>query len=826
MSSKVGRRAARLRAVFGARAFLATSLAAASLFAVLPRAEAVVIRGRLTNSMGRPVHGGQVQLMQNGKVAAHATTHQNGTFELRSAASGRFTLMGTSAGYFPGVVSEFYGGTTDVLKKDVVLGDMPTDQISVTATGLPTPLPQVTAPVELIDQSMLEGSLNLNDLMRQQPGVNVVQTGQGIAQTSLFVRGGPSDGNKVILDGIPVDDVGGSFDFGPFSSSAIQNVETYRGPDSVLYGTDAEASVVSFVTPRGTGTGKIPTLNYEGDGGNLHQVRNDVSLGGTLRRLDYYGAFSRYDTSNALPNDRAHMVTSAGNVGYTLLPRLNIRGTIRNTVAGQGLPGAYDFLGLTVLGKQQDHDLYAQGTVEYSALNTWHNLVRYGIARKGETAAYFGNVGTPVTFYAGTPYEYTSYYGNVVTIRGANGYTATGQSDIFNSNDFLTSNRDELYYQTDKQFTHHLAGLFAFRYENERGGDVVPAYADFWKTQRTNFEYTMQVQGDMWNRLFYSVGGAIEKNHLYGVAGTPRIGLAYFPGFGHFNRIKLRANFAKGVHEPALRDEFESLYRQLQDSGNTAAIAAYHVTPLGANRSRTYDLGLEQTFLKNQNLVFKLGYFHNMFDHQLDYIDPGTLSQIMGEPISSLGIYGAEANTLAYRAEGIEASLEFRPTSRWFLRGGYTYLDAVVVQSFSTDAAYNGLSATNPNLPGLPIGSTYPLVGARPFRRPPHTGYASVSYTRKRLDLSTTASMVSRSDDSTFLSYLDINGGNTLLLPNRNLDFGYVKWDMAGTYQTTNKLGVYVQMSNLLNNQHMGPIGYPSTPFTVRAGLKFRFSGQ
>ena len=39
--------------------------------------------------------------------------------------------------------------------------------------------------------------------------------------------------------------------------------------------------------------------------------------------------------------------------------------------------------------------------------------------------------------------------------------------------------------------------------------------------------------------------------------------------------------------------------------------------------------------------------------------------------------------------------------------------------------------------------------------------------------------MASRSDDSTYLDYEDLNGGNTLLLPNRNLDFGYVKLDMG-----------------------------------------------
>jgi hypothetical protein len=45
--------------------------------------------------------------------------------------------------------------------------------------------------------------------------------------------------------------------------------------------------------------------------------------------------------------------------------------------------------------------------------------------------------------------------------------------------------------------------------------------------QRTNFEYTLQLQGEIKNRFFYSAGGSVEKNHLYGITGAPRLGLSY-----------------------------------------------------------------------------------------------------------------------------------------------------------------------------------------------------------------------------------------------------------------------------------------------------------
>jgi iron complex outermembrane receptor protein/vitamin B12 transporter len=34
---------------------------------------------------------------------------------------------------------------------------------------------------------------------------------------------------------------------------------------------------------------------------------------------------------------------------------------------------------------------------------------------------------------------------------------------------------------------------------------------------------------------------------------------------------------------------------------------------------------------------------------------------------------------------------------------------------------------------------------------------------------------------------------------------------------------VFAQAENLLNNQHIAPIGYPSLPFTARIGLRLRW---
>ena len=93
------------------------------------------------------------------------------------------------------------------------------------------------------------------------------------------------------------------------NSTGLDTIETYRGPDSVLYGSDAGASVVSFTTPHGGSP--HPLVTYSGDAGNFHTYRDEATLSGAHKKFDYYTAFSRFDTSNALPLDRYHSATSA-----------------------------------------------------------------------------------------------------------------------------------------------------------------------------------------------------------------------------------------------------------------------------------------------------------------------------------------------------------------------------------------------------------------------------------------------------------------------------------------------------------------------------------
>ena len=90
--------------------------------------------------------------------------------------------------------------------------------------------------------------------------------------------------------------------------------------------------------------------------------------------------------------------------------------------------------------------------------------------------------------------------------------------------------------------------------------------------------------------------------------------------------------------------------------------------------------------------------------------------------------------------------------------------------------------------------------------------------------MSLVGSFVGRRDDSTHAT--DAFFGTTLLLPNRNLDAGYQKVDLSGSYRLNSAVELYTSIENLLSRRYEAAFGFPSLPFTFRSGMKFTFGGE
>jgi vitamin B12 transporter len=108
-------------------------------------------------------------------------------------------------------------------------------EIVITADRYPVHSDSVSATVTVLtgEELRAQGIRSVAEALRQVPGAQVVQNGSFGAATSLFLRGGQSDYVKVLVDGVPANQPGGSYDFSALSTDNVERIEVLRGPASV-----------------------------------------------------------------------------------------------------------------------------------------------------------------------------------------------------------------------------------------------------------------------------------------------------------------------------------------------------------------------------------------------------------------------------------------------------------------------------------------------------------------------------------------------------------------------------------------------------------------
>lgn len=783
------------------------------------------VRGTVKDQVGAVVPQATVRLLAGSAVIATATTDAEGRYQLDSARAGRFHLQTSAATFASADSDSFYVGKADSKNEDVMLhAPNVVQQVVVTATGTPTPQSQVGASVSVLNLSDYLERLNIFDPLTSVPGLQLTATGRQGSQTSLFIRGGNSNANKLVIDGVSSNDIGGGVDFSVLSAAAVDHIEVFRGPNSVLYGSDALAGVVDITTRQGTT--RLPQLSYAIDGGNFNSYRQEATAGGAWKQFDYFSSFSRFDTGNGIPNASYHNATVAGNLGWTPSAANNFRLVVRRLATGGGAPNSIGIFGIPDNAQTAEHDTIVSATWNNQVTGKWHNLIRYGAYRLDSSFFKPSPVGTfdPI---------FDVFLGAPVTLTGGNGFTVSGQA-IFNfdgccpSTTVSTANRDTVYAQTDYAFNSHITALLGYRYEAERGTSSfdAPGFTSSNSIDRRNMGLAMEAHGYFWQRLFYSLGTGIERNQVFGTEATPRLSLAFYafrPDHGLLRGTRLLFNFGKGVKEPAIFDETSSLFDLLNKQPNGGQlIQQFGIKPIGAERSRSYDGGFEQSFA--DRAMLKAIFFHNQFSNEIEFVSSNALPQLGISPtVAAASGFGATVNSSDFRAFGLETEISYKITRGLQARGGYTYTDARVQRSFAGDALS---PAINPLFPGIPIGAFSPLIGARPFRRAPHTGFASVTYSRSRWQALFQGAFVGARDDSTFLLFSDANFDNTMLLPNRNLDRAYQKLDLSGSYAMNRHMQLYASMENLLNQKYEAGFGFPASRVTFRSGIRFTLGGE
>jgi vitamin B12 transporter len=321
------------------------------------------------------------------------------------------------------------------------------------------------------------------------------------------------------------------------------------------------------------------------------------------------------------------------------------------------------------------------------------------------------------------------------------------------------------------------------------------------------------------HRLFLTGGVGLESNAVFGFAASPRVSAAYYLRRPLKARLlgdsKLKFNFGKGIKEPSTLEESSALINVLTPT----QIAQFSVAPIGPERSRTYDFGIEQHLLDGHAIV-GVTYFYNRFYDLISFLDAAALVSIGVDPGAAMATPfggGAYANATSERSLGTEFEIKTLLGHGLILQGQYTYLDSVVTKAF-------GNASFNPAFPTIPIGAFSPLEGARPFNRAPHSGNFALFYNRNKFNAAFSGYFIGRRDASTFLE--DGSFGNSLLLPNHNLAPGYQKFDLSAGYAVTSYLKAYTSIENLFSQHYQPVFGFPALPFTIRSGITFTLGGH
>jgi len=648
------------------------------------------IKIKVIDPQDAAVAGAQVQLLKLGKPVTVQNTSAEGLVIFRENASSSYRVHVLAPGFAEETAD--LSSTSDAITVKLRVATA-AETVVVTATRTPVTSQTAGAEVSSLSSGQLEvmQPIAADDAIRFLPGAVMNTAGQRGGISSLFVRGGESTYNKVIVDGVAVDNPGETFDFGTLPLTQADRIEFVRGAQSTLYGSDAMTSVIQVWTR--TGSTNIPELRFGADGGNFGTANGYASLAGAHNRFDYNFFGSQFNTNGQGVNNANADSLQGANVGAAITDQIGLRVRVRHSNSYTGVPGEWNFNGDPLLQPNPN---------EWSHQNNLLGSVELAVAEPSGWQHRF------------TGFDYLYRYTDVNTNNIPGNYY-----DDFPAHEYDHINRVGFEYQGDYSERTWAHSTFGYRIENENGtiGDLL--YPPSTSGQRLTQEAYLQQQFTL-GRLSVIAGGRFVHNSEYGNSGLPRVALTLLAlrGGEIFSGTRLRFSYATGFMEPALYETFASLPYYAPNPG---------LLPL---RTRAFEAGLQQAFLRGR-WSLNATYFNNLFHDQIEY---GLNTEpYAGNPPGTLGQF---FNVQQSFAQGAEFQIEGRIWKKLSLNTAYTYT--------STEILQNPLcTPTNPCF--------YPYAPGDPLlRRPKHSATTLLSYLGTRWGANLGGSFVGRRPDSDF----------------------------------------------------------------------------
>jgi vitamin B12 transporter len=640
---------------------------------------------------GDRVSGVQVSLFRtsdNGGVGVQ-TTAGDGTVTFPNLPDGQYRAVVLAPGFAAQSLQVAMPGT-GALTVQLNLTTTP-QTVVVSATATPTTAEQTGTSVGVLTGEQLTAinPVSAPDALLYIPGAIVSTTGRRGNLSSLFVRGGESNYNKVLVDGVPVNDPGGFFDFGVVPMNNIDRLEVERGPESTVYGSDAMTSVVQLWTA--TGSTRTPEVQFGADGGNFSTANGYASVAGARGIFDYNAFANQFDTQGQGINDAYSNSLQGGNVGVKISDRVAFRLRARHYNSWTGIQSNWWFNGNPELPPDPNqyahqNNFLASGDLTVSGPGSWqhtfsgfeYNHVALNVSPVDDPDRPFDTAFNSLTKYNVAGFAYQGVYSPRPWAQTTLGYNFEDENGYINNNsDFGITT------------THGL------RFNN----------------------YLFAQQTIVWRRLSVLAGIGYVNNSSFGGKVSPRASATFLAWRGNtvFSGTRLHFGYAEGIKEPSFEQTF----------GITGTFPTLPNPNLKAEQNQAIEAGILQSLFSNR-LSLSAVYYHNQFRDQIEYV------------------YNSDNNTSQYEnfnramAQGAEVVLSGRLMDHLSLNAAYTYTSTQIQQAPPCDPD----AGCDPRIYG---------TGAPLLRRPKQAGMLLLTYSRQRWGGFLGVTAVGQRPDSDFL---------------------------------------------------------------------------
>ncbi len=590
---------------------------------------------KVVDPQGAVVSGARVTAyaQNSSSAAAVAQTRADGVAELAGLQSGSYRIRVLAAGFAPAEVT-VSGSEATTVRLTVATA---AETVVVSAERTPVPTDESGSDTSSLGSTALTSMqpVDAAEAVRFLPGAVTSTSGRRGSLASLFVRGGDSRYNKVIVDGVTVNDPGGTFDFGVVPMEQVDRLEFVRGAESTLYGSDAMTSVIQTWTR--TGSTRTPELRFGADGGTFQTAHGYASLAGARGRFDYNFFGDQFNTQGQGQNDQYSNSLQGANLGIVLHRNALFRLRTRHSNERNGVQSFWDFNGQPLLPPDLDQRA-RQNNFLASA-----ELALTGPSKLQQRISGF---------------EYHHRRTNVDTVQETGRTSPAFGNFDFPFSDFANINRAGVEYQDEYDERSWARSTFGYQFEDENGfvGDLTSPPLSH-GLRRNHALYGEQVV--TWQRVSLIGGVRYVHNENFGDKAVPRIAASVMAlkGGSVFSGTRLRFAYATGVKEPRLEESF--------GIGGFGIIPNTHLQP---EENRSFEAGLQQSFFGGKYWLSGT-YYNNLFTNQIEYSFDATTFTSQYVNLNKSLAHGAE--------------IEFRahPTSRLNFDASYTYTSTQILKA-------------------------------------------------------------------------------------------------------------------------------------------------